>query len=101
MLRYLSAMKYCAVVAGNSSSGVVETPSLGVPCVNVGDRQKGGCSAPISSAARRTRRLCMRRCKGVARLCRAGPASEKPLQRRRHQRAHRAAAGGVRAEPVA
>ena len=36
-----------------------------------------------------------------ARLCRAGPASEKPLQRRRHQRAHRAAAGGVRAEPVA
>lgn len=34
-----------------------------------------------------------------ARLCRAGPASEKPLQRRRHQRAHRAAAGGVRAEP--
>lgn len=41
VLRYLSAMKYCAVVAGNSSSGVVETPSLGVPCVNVGDRQKG------------------------------------------------------------
>ncbi len=41
VLRYLSAMKYCAVVAGNSSSGVVETPTLGVPCVNVGDRQKG------------------------------------------------------------
>ncbi len=39
--RYLSAMKYCAVVAGNSSSGLAETPSLGVPCVNVGDRQKG------------------------------------------------------------
>ncbi len=41
VLRYLSAMKYCAVVAGNSSSGLAETPSLGVPCVNVGDRQKG------------------------------------------------------------
>ena len=41
VLRDLSARKYCAVVAGNSSSGVVETPSLGVPCVNVGDRQKG------------------------------------------------------------
>ena len=34
-------MKYCAVVAGNSSSGLAETPSLGVPCVNIGDRQKG------------------------------------------------------------
>lgn len=41
VLRYLSAMKYCAVVLGNSSSGIAETPSLGVPCVNVGDRQKG------------------------------------------------------------
>ena len=41
VLRYLSAMKYCAAVIGNSSSGVVETPSLGVPCVNIGDRQKG------------------------------------------------------------
>lgn len=41
VLRYLSAMQYCAVVAGNSSSGLAETPSLGVPCVNVGDRQKG------------------------------------------------------------
>ena len=41
VLRYLSAMKYCAVVAGNSSSGLAETPSIGVPCVNIGDRQKG------------------------------------------------------------
>ena len=40
-LRYLSAMKYCAAVAGNSSSGVVETPTLGVPAVNIGDRQAG------------------------------------------------------------
>ena len=39
--RYLSAMKYCAVVVGNSSSGVVETPSFGVSCVNIGERQKG------------------------------------------------------------
>lgn len=40
-LRYLSAMKYAALVLGNSSSGVVETPSFGVPCVNVGARQTG------------------------------------------------------------
>ncbi len=41
LVRYLSAMRYAAVVAGNSSSGVVETPAFGVPCVNIGDRQKG------------------------------------------------------------
>jgi GDP/UDP-N,N'-diacetylbacillosamine 2-epimerase (hydrolysing) len=40
-LRYLSAMKYAAVVIGNSSSGLYETPSFGVPCVNIGDRQRG------------------------------------------------------------
>lgn len=40
-LRYLSAMKYCAAVIGNSSSGVVETPTLGVPAVNIGSRQAG------------------------------------------------------------
>ena len=39
--RYLSAMQCAALVAGNSSSGVVETPSFGVPTVNVGQRQAG------------------------------------------------------------
>ena len=39
--RYLSAMQYAAVVAGNSSSGVVETPTFGVPAVNIGRRQAG------------------------------------------------------------
>ena len=39
--RYLSAMACAAVVAGNSSSGVVETPTFGVPTVNVGSRQAG------------------------------------------------------------
>ena len=40
-LGYLSAMRLCAAVAGNSSSGVVEAPSLCKPVVNIGDRQKG------------------------------------------------------------
>ncbi len=40
-LRYISAMKYCAAVIGNSSSGVVETPTFKVPTVNIGARQKG------------------------------------------------------------
>lgn len=39
--RYLSAMALAALVAGNSSSGVVETPSFGVPTVNIGSRQAG------------------------------------------------------------
>ena len=41
VLRYLSAMKHAALVLGNSSSGVVETPSFGVPTVNIGKRQDG------------------------------------------------------------
>lgn len=41
VLWYLSAMKHAALVLGNSSSGVVETPSMGVPAVNIGNRQKG------------------------------------------------------------
>ncbi|MDL2294409.1 UDP-N-acetylglucosamine 2-epimerase [Ruminococcaceae bacterium OttesenSCG-928-D13] len=40
-LRYLSLMKRAAVVVGNSSSGVVETPSFGVPAVDIGTRQQG------------------------------------------------------------
>ena len=39
--RYLSAMQYAALVAGNSSSGVVETPTFKVPTVNIGQRQAG------------------------------------------------------------
>lgn len=40
-LRYLSAMKYCNAVIGNSSSGLIETPTFKVPTVNIGNRQKG------------------------------------------------------------
>lgn len=39
--RYLSALKYSKLVLGNSSSGIVEAPALGIPTVNIGDRQKG------------------------------------------------------------
>lgn len=44
--KYLSAMKYAAAVLGNSSSGIIEAPSLNVPTVNIGDRQKGRIQAP-------------------------------------------------------
>lgn len=45
MTRYLSAMKYSKVVLGNSSSGIVEAPSLFVPTVNIGTRQEGRMQA--------------------------------------------------------
>lgn len=41
VLRYLSAMKYCEFVIGNSSSGIIEAPSFKKPTINIGDRQKG------------------------------------------------------------
>jgi len=40
-LRYLSAMKLCDAVVGNSSSGILEAPALNVPTLNIGNRQKG------------------------------------------------------------
>lgn len=43
--RYLSAVKYCRVVIGNSSSGLIEVPSFGIPTINIGDRQKGRLEA--------------------------------------------------------
>ncbi|MCR0326680.1 UDP-N-acetylglucosamine 2-epimerase [[Clostridium] innocuum] len=41
MQRYLSVVKHAQFVLGNSSSGIIEAPSLGTPTVNIGDRQKG------------------------------------------------------------
>ena len=40
-LRYLSIMKLCGVVLGNSSSALVEAPYLKKAVVNIGNRQKG------------------------------------------------------------
>lgn len=39
--RYLSSLKYASMVIGNSSSGILEAPSFGIPTINIGDRQKG------------------------------------------------------------
>lgn len=41
MNKYLSMLKYSTCVIGNSSSGLIEAPSFGIPTVNIGDRQKG------------------------------------------------------------
>jgi len=38
---YLSLMKAASVMVGNSSSGIIEAPSYGLPAVNIGTRQEG------------------------------------------------------------
>lgn len=38
---YLALIKYSKGLIGNSSSGLIEVPSLKVPTINIGDRQKG------------------------------------------------------------
>nr|AFO84308.1 Elg3 [Cronobacter turicensis] len=44
-LRYMSALAHCSMVIGNSSSGIIEAPSFGIPTVNIGARQKGRLAA--------------------------------------------------------
>lgn len=43
--RYFSALKYMTAVIGNSSSGIIEVPSFGIPTMDIGDRQKGRIAA--------------------------------------------------------
>jgi len=43
--RYLSALQFVKAVVGNSSSGIIEVPSFGIPTLNIGDRQKGRIAA--------------------------------------------------------
>ena len=38
---YVALVAGASVLIGNSSSGIIEAPLLGVPAVNVGDRQRG------------------------------------------------------------
>lgn len=62
---YPSLVRLAAAVIGNSSSGIIEAPSLRVPTVNVGDRQKGrlrarsivDCRANRADAVRALRRV--------------------------------------------
>ena len=42
---YLNAVRHMDAVVGNSSSGLYEVPSLGIPTVNIGNRQAGRLKA--------------------------------------------------------
>lgn len=72
-LRYLSAMAQVDAVVGNSSSGLYEVPSFGIPTVNVGDRQKGrlqaasviNCGADAGAIEKAIRRALDSDCSGA------------------------------------
>ncbi|WP_303673624.1 UDP-N-acetylglucosamine 2-epimerase [Vampirovibrio chlorellavorus] len=40
-VNYLNMLRYVSLVVGNSSSGLLETAHFKVPCLNIGERQKG------------------------------------------------------------
>lgn len=44
-LKYLSMIKECTAIVGNSSSGIIEAPSLYTPTINIGERQTGRTQA--------------------------------------------------------
>lgn len=44
-LLYLSALRHASMVVGNSSSGLYEAPSFGIPTINIGTRQDGRLKA--------------------------------------------------------
>lgn len=65
-VKYLSALKHAKVVIGNSSSGIIEAPSLFVPTVNIGDRQRGrvragsviDCAPEVNSISEALNKAC-------------------------------------------
>lgn len=44
-LRFLSVVNMCDAIVGNSSSGIIEAPSLKTATINIGDRQRGRIQA--------------------------------------------------------
>lgn len=40
-VKFYSALRHSSAMTGNSSCGLIEAPSFGIPTLNVGDRQKG------------------------------------------------------------
>jgi len=65
MKKYLSLLKNVDCVLGNSSSGIIEAPSLNVPTINIGNRQSGrlktnsiiDCNYEVSSIVKAIRKI--------------------------------------------
>jgi len=45
MIRYMAVLRRAGAVVGNSSSGIIEAPSMGIPTVDIGIRQHGRTAA--------------------------------------------------------
>ena len=54
-LRYLSCMAHCDGIVGNSSSGILESPTLKKGAINIGNRQRGRLQAANVINCRATR----------------------------------------------
>ncbi len=72
--RYFSALRCVRAVVGNSSSGIIEVPSAGIPTVNIGNRQARriaaesviNCRADRREIAAAIRRALAMDCSGVS-----------------------------------
>ena len=86
--RYVSLMAVVDAVVGNSSSGLLEAPSLGKPTVNIGSRQRGrlraasviDCPSESVAIAAAVREAFGRDCRGVENPYGDGHATERILE---------------------
>jgi UDP-hydrolysing UDP-N-acetyl-D-glucosamine 2-epimerase len=42
--RFVNLFRSSSLIAGNSSAGILEAASIPIPCINIGQRQRGRCS---------------------------------------------------------
>lgn len=94
---YFGAMRRAVAMVGNSSSGIIEAASFGLPVVNIGDRQKGRAhggnviNAPLDvkqirlSIERATAPEFRRNVSGVPNIYGDGKAAEKIVARLEQQ----------------
>ena len=64
-LNYLSLMKWSTVVIGNSSSGIIEAPSLRVPTINIGERQLGREKSSSILNCKNEKNVILKKCKFI------------------------------------
>lgn len=75
MRRYLSVLRHIGAVVGNSSSGIIEVPSAGIPTVDVGIRQRGRCAAAsVIHCGDSSEEIC----RAIAEALDRGPGKEAP-----------------------
>lgn len=85
---YFSAMAHARLLIGNSSSGVYEAPSFGIPTVNIGDRQAGrprarsviDCAATTGAIRQAIERAHGLDCRGVQNPFGDGHAAERIVE---------------------